>query len=60
MDDQEIDREIDVTCRQLGVPLADAWRPMVRAHLEAIRAAIALVGDFPLPDEVEQAPTFEA
>lgn len=60
MDEQEIDQEIDATCRRLGIALADAWRSTVRTHLEAIRAAIALVEDFPLPDETEQAPTFEA
>lgn len=60
MDDQEIDGEIELACRQLGIPLDGDWKPTIRAHLVAIRKAVALVEAMPLPDEAEQAPKFEA
>lgn len=60
MDEHDTEREIDVACRQLGIALAPEWTPLVRAHLEAIRAAMAFVDALPLPDEAEQAPQFEA
>lgn len=44
----------------LGLTIDPAWREPVLANLRVLRAASALVEGFPLPDEAEAAPVFEA
>ncbi len=44
----------------LGLSLDPAWVEPVSANLRVLAAAAALVADFPLPDEAEAAPRFEA
>ena len=56
----DIDREVAMTAARLGIQLPQTWLPGVREHLLAIRKASDLVDSFPLPDEAEPAPVFEA
>lgn len=44
----------------MGLTIEDAWRPAVEGHFEATRQAAELVLSFPLDDEEEAAPVFEA
>lgn len=44
----------------LALPLDPAWTATIASNLGVLRAAAALVGDFPLPDEAEPAPVYEA
>ncbi|WP_375457028.1 DUF4089 domain-containing protein [uncultured Methylobacterium sp.] len=44
----------------LGLRLDPAWITPVVANLRVLAAAADLVGGFPLPDEAEAAPVFEA
>ena len=44
----------------LGLSLDPAWVGPVTANLRVLAAAADLVGGFPLPDEAEAAPVFEA
>lgn len=43
----------------IGLPLTPAQMPAVAQQLAGLLNAAALVMDFPLPDDVEPAPTFE-
>jgi hypothetical protein len=51
---------IAAAARVLAVPIEPAWEPAVRANLELTLRLAALVAEFPLPDEAEPAPVFEA
>ena len=44
----------------MGLSIAEDWRPVVEAHIAAIEQAAELVQSFPLDEEVEAAPVFEA
>lgn len=44
----------------LGLAIDPAWVSPVTANLRVLAAAAELVASFPLPDEVEAAPRFEA
>lgn len=44
----------------LGLTIDPSWREAVLANLRVLRAAAELVEGFPLPDEAEVAPVFEA
>jgi hypothetical protein len=44
----------------VGLPIEPDWRPSVVANLKATAAAARLFLEFPLPDELEPAPRFEA
>ncbi|AWN38080.1 DUF4089 domain-containing protein [Methylobacterium radiodurans] len=44
----------------LGLALDPAWIEPVRRNLAVLFAAADLVAGFPLPDEAEAAPVFEA
>jgi len=44
----------------LGLPIEDAWKPVVRANLEVSLRLARLVDEFPLPDETEPANVFTA
>ena len=43
---------------ELGID--KTWLPAVRSHLEVTLRHGALVASFPLPDEIDPAPVFEA
>ncbi|TYC64100.1 DUF4089 domain-containing protein [Stappia sp. BW2] len=44
----------------MGLTIKDDWRPVVEAHIAATQKAAELVLAFPLEDDVEAAPVFEA
>lgn len=44
----------------LGFSIDAAWLPAIIANLEVLHAAAARVSEFPLPDEAEAAPIYEA
>lgn len=44
----------------LGLALDPAWMGPITANLRVLAAAAELVAGFPLPDEAEAAPRFEA
>ncbi|WP_434052935.1 MAG: DUF4089 domain-containing protein [Roseibium sp.] len=44
----------------MNLAIEEDWRPVVEAHIAAIEKAAALVQSFPLNEEVEAAPVFEA
>jgi hypothetical protein len=56
----DLDDYIDAAARVLALPLAEASRSDVKAHLAAILALGALVDAFPLADEAEPAPVYRA
>ena len=51
---------VPVGCEALGIPLDPAWTPEVRQQLAVVLRHAALVGAFPLPDEAEPEPVFQA
>jgi hypothetical protein len=55
-----LDDYIDAAARALAVPIEPAWKPAVRANLDLTLRLATLVAEFPLPDEAEPAPVFEA
>jgi len=46
--------------KMIGLTIEDDWRPVVEAHIAATQKAAELVLSFPLEDDVEAAPVFEA
>ncbi|MBE7198467.1 DUF4089 domain-containing protein [Methylobacterium sp. A49B] len=44
----------------LALELDPAWVPTIAANLRVLAAAAELVSGFPLPDELDAAPRFEA
>jgi hypothetical protein len=59
-DRASLDDYIAAAARVLAVPMEPAWKPAVRANLELTLRMAALVAEFPLPDESDPAPVFEA
>jgi len=55
-----MDDYIDALAKALALPLEQAWRPAVRANLDASLRLARLVDEFPLPDEAEPASVFTA
>jgi len=51
---------IEAAAKALGVPLDAAWKPAIRANLEVTLKLARLVEEFPLPDDAEPAPVYEA
>ena len=58
--DAPLDAYIAAAARVLDLPIDPAWQPAVRANLALTLRLAALVAEFPLPDEAEAAPVFEA
>ena len=54
------DAMIDTGVQALGIPLNAEWKAEVKAQLQVILRHGALVTEFPLPDDTEPAPVFEA
>ena len=44
----------------LGLTIEKSWMPAIRSHLEVTLRLGKLVAEFPLHDEAEPAPVFEA
>jgi hypothetical protein len=55
-----LDEFIAGAAQALGLEIAPAWLPAVRANLKVTLAQAALVSEFALPDEAEPAPVFKA
>jgi len=55
-----LDHYIAAAARVLELPIDPAWQPAVRANLELTLRLAAVVAEFPLPDEADAAPVFEA
>ena len=55
-----LDDYIDAVGTALGLPIDEAWKPGVRAHLQVSLKLARLVDEFPLPDETEPASVFAA
>jgi hypothetical protein len=55
-----LDNYIDAVGKALALPIAEAWKPSVRAQLEVSLRLARLVDEFPLPDETEPASVFAA
>jgi len=55
-----LDEYIAAASHVLDLPIDPAWRPAVRANLELTLRLAAAVAEFPLPDEADAAPVFEA
>jgi hypothetical protein len=50
---------VDLMASLLDLPLDPDHRPGVIANLERTRSIAQLVMEFPLPDDIEVAPTFQ-
>jgi hypothetical protein len=59
-EDHLTDTWITSSAGLLGLPIESAWLPSIRANVEVTFRLAKLVDDFPLPDEAEPAPVFEA
>jgi hypothetical protein len=59
VDPNSVARYAEQAAQAIGLPLAPARMPAVAQQLAGLLAAAALVMEFPLPEEVEPAPTFE-
>ena len=44
----------------LALPIETAWLPTIRANVEVTFRLAKLIDDFPLADEAEPAPVYEA
>ena len=55
-----LDDYIDAVAQALGLPVAEAWKPAVKANLEVSLRLARLVDEFALPDETEPANVFAA
>jgi hypothetical protein len=55
-----LDAYIAAAAHVLELPIDPVWQPAVRANLELTLRLAALITEFPLPDEADAAPVFEA
>lgn len=55
-----LDDYIDAVAAALALPVDEAWRPAVKANLEASLRLARMVDEFALPDEAEPANVFTA
>jgi hypothetical protein len=55
-----LDNYIEAVSKALSLPIADAWKPAVKANLEVSLRLARLVDEFALPDEAEPASVFAA
>jgi hypothetical protein len=60
MSADDLDNLIAASARAIGLPVAPAWQPAIRRNLEVTCRLAALVASFPLPDDTEPAPVFQA
>jgi hypothetical protein len=57
---EPLDAYIDAAAKVLGLPVEDAWKPMISANLAVTLKMAAMVDEFVLPDESEPAPIYAA
>jgi hypothetical protein len=55
-----LDKLIDASATALALPIEAEWKPAVRGNLAFTLRLANMVAEFPLPDEAEPAPIFEA
>jgi Protein of unknown function (DUF4089) len=60
MSADDLDNLIAAAAHAIGLPVEPAWQPAIRRNLEVTRRLAALVASFPLPDDTEPAPVFQA
>ncbi len=60
MNDAELDAFMDAIGQVLGIAIEPEWRASVRANLAVTLRMGAAILDFPLPDEAEPSPVFQA
>lgn len=60
MPTEPLDDYIDAVAKALGLSIDEAWKPAVRANLDATLKMAQMVQQFPLPDEIEPASIYEA
>jgi hypothetical protein len=58
--DETLDKLIDASAAALGLPIEAEWKAGIRSNLQVTLRLANMVAEFPLPDEAEPAPTFEA
>ena len=59
-DDEALGATVDAMPPLLGLAIEPDWRAPIVANLRATSTAARLFLEFPLPDELEPAPRFEA
>jgi Protein of unknown function (DUF4089) len=60
IENEALDKLIDASAAALDLPIEAEWRPGIKANLQVTLRLANMVATFPLPDEAEPAPTFEA
>jgi hypothetical protein len=55
-----LDGLIEAAVQALDLPFEPAWQAAIKANLAVTLRQAALVADFPLPDDAEPAPVFQA
>jgi 1-carboxybiuret hydrolase subunit AtzG-like protein len=55
-----LDNFIAAAVQALELPFEPAWQPAIKANLAVTLRQAALVTEFPLPDDTEPAPVFQA
>jgi hypothetical protein len=60
MSEDLTDTWITSSAAMLALPIERAWLPTIRANVEVTFRLARLIDDFPLPDEAEPAPVYEA
>jgi hypothetical protein len=60
MSEDVTDAWIISSAAMLGLPIEAAWMPAIRANVEVTFRLAKLVDAFPLPDDAEPAPVYEA
>ena len=58
--EQTLDALIEANATALALPIAPEWKPAIGANLAVTLRLANIVAEFPLPDEAEPAPVFEA
>lgn len=57
---EPLDDYIDAVSSVLGLPVEDAWKPVIRANLAVTLKMARMVDEFVLPDESEPASIYAA
>jgi|SRR5262245_14438231 hypothetical protein len=56
----QLDQFISIAAQGLGLRVEKSWMKPVRANLRVTLDLVAMVAEFPLPDDAEPAPVFRA
>jgi hypothetical protein len=57
--EQELGVYVEQVALLLNLPIKDEYRDGVVANFERIKAIAQVVNSFPIPEEIQPAPTFE-